>query len=102
MGLKKGTTNNPAGRPSGTPNKLTADLRQRINEVLENNWHTIEADIKALEPKDRLMFIEKLLKYTVPTLQATNLNVDYEKLSDEQLDRIIDELKNSVANESKR
>lgn len=102
MGLKKGTTNNPAGRKKGTPNKLTADLRQRINEVLENNWHTIEKDIKALEPKDRLLFIEKLLKYTVPTLQATSLNVDYEKLSDEQLDRIIDELKNSVANESKR
>ena len=99
MGLKKGTTNNPAGRPSGTPNKLTADLRQRINEVLENNWHTIEADIKALEPKDRLMFIEKLLKYTLPTLQATSLTTDFDKLSDEQLDRIIDELKNIVNNE---
>lgn len=92
MGLKKGNTNNPAGRKKGTPNKLTADLRQRINEVLENNWHNIEADIKALEPKDRLMFIEKLLKYTVPTLQATSLNVDFEKLSDEQLDEIIERL----------
>ncbi len=96
MGLKKGTTNNPAGRKKGTPNKLTADLRQRINEVLENNWQNIEADIKALEPKDRLMFIEKLLKYTLPTLQATSLNVDFEKLSDEQLDKIIDELKKNL------
>jgi len=99
MGLKKGTTNNPAGRKKGTPNKLTADLRQRINEVLENNWQNIEADIKALEPKDRLMFIEKLLKYTLPTLQATSLTTDFDKLSDEQLDRIIDELKNIVNNE---
>jgi hypothetical protein len=99
MGLKKGTTNNPAGRKKGTPNKLTADLRQRINEVLENNWQNIEADIKALEPKDRLMFIEKLLKYTLPTLQATSLNVDFEKLSDEQLDKIIDELKKTFNDE---
>jgi len=95
MGLKKGTTNNPAGRKKGTPNKITADLRQRINEVLDNNWHTIEKDIKALEPKDRLMFIEKLLKYALPTLQATSLSVDFEKLSDEQLDEIIDRLKNT-------
>ena len=92
MGLKKGTTNNPKGRPQGTPNKLTADLRQRIQEVIDNNWRTIEADIKALEPKDRLMFTERLLKYRLPTLQATSLNVDFEKLSDEQLDEIINRL----------
>jgi len=99
MGLKKGTTNNPNGRPTGTPNKITMDLRQKIQEILENNWLTVQSDIKALEPKDRLIFIEKLLKYVLPTLQATSLNVDFEKLSDEQLDEIINRLTNTQNHE---
>ena len=82
------------GRATGTPNKITMDLRQKIQDILESNWNTIEKDIKGLEPKDRLMFFEKLLKYVLPTLQATSLNVDFEKLSDEQLDEIINRLSN--------
>ena len=98
MGLKKGTTNNPKGRPQGSPNKITANLRQKIQDILENNWHTVEKDIKKLEPKDRLFFIEKLLKYAVPTLQATQLTTDFDKMTDEQLDYIINELKTIATN----
>lgn len=90
--LKKGETANPNGRPKGTQNKVNADLRQKIKEIIKDNWQQVDEDIKALNPKDRLMFIEKLLKYTLPTLQATSLNVDFEKLSDEQLDEIINRL----------
>lgn len=83
-----------SGRPKGKPNKITGTLRQWVNGFIENNTEQIEADFKALEAKDRVLIFEKLLRYSLPTLQATSLNIDFEKLSDEQLDEIINRLKN--------
>ena len=91
----KGHTNNPNGRKKGVPNKITMDLRQWINNFIDDNREQIQKDWKVLEPKDRIVLFEKLLKYSLPTLQATSLTTDFEKLTDEQLDFIINQLKNS-------
>ena len=90
------------GRKQGSSNKVTADLRQSITEFLENNFDEMKNTFAKLEPKDKIIFYEKLLKYAVPTLQATELTTDFEKMTDEQLDCIINELKNSISNEPKR
>jgi hypothetical protein len=66
----KGHTNNPNGRPRGVPNKVTTDLRQCITNFLEDNWEQIQRDWQDLEPKDRIVLFEKLLKYVLPTLQS--------------------------------
>lgn len=92
MGLKKGQTNNPNGRKPGTPNKVTKDLRKWVNNFIESQTDQIQKDWKQLEPKDRIVLFEKLLKYSLPTLQATSLTTDLEKLTDTQLDQIINEL----------
>ncbi|HRN56919.1 MAG TPA: hypothetical protein PLL71_10730 [Agriterribacter sp.] len=81
------------GRQPGSPNKVTQDLRQWINNFIDDNREQIQKDWKALEPKDRLVMFERLLKYTLPTLQATSLDIDFERLTDEQLDYIIENLK---------
>lgn len=91
----KGHTNNPNGRKKGVPNKITMDLRQWINNFIDNNREQIQKDWKDLEPKERVIMFEKLLKYSLPTLQATSLTTDFEKLTDDQLDFIINQLRNS-------
>ncbi|HRO47330.1 hypothetical protein [Agriterribacter sp.] len=81
------------GRKPGAPNKATKDLRQWINSFIDSQTEQIQKDWKQLEPKDRIILFERLLKYSLPTLQATSLTTDFEKMTDQQLDQIIDELK---------
>lgn len=92
MGLKKGMTNNKSGRPKGSRNKYTVDLREKVNELIEVNFETIQTDIDSLESRDRLMFIEKLLKYCLPTLQSVESKTDFSELTDSQLEQIINSI----------
>lgn len=38
---RKGKTNNPNGRPSGTPNKATMEARQAIASFVDGNAHRL-------------------------------------------------------------
>ena len=93
MGLHKGVTNNPNGRPAGVPNKATKQIREMINDFLDQNFDNIVEAFYELQPREKVKFYIDLLQYGVPKLQATELKTDFEKLSDEQLDKIINELK---------
>jgi hypothetical protein len=73
MGLKKGQTGNPGGRPKGTPNKVTTDLRKWVEQLINNNLSQMKRDLKQLEPKERLMILEKLMQYTIPRQQAISV-----------------------------
>ena len=75
-GLKKGETNNPAGRPAGTPNRITHELRVKIKAFLEDNWQLIEKDFITMGPEKRFLMYEKLLQYAVPRLQATDVKIE--------------------------
>lgn len=57
------------GRKKGTPNKDTKELRERVSDLIDNNFDSIQADLDQLEPKERLDFLIKLLEYGLPKLQ---------------------------------
>lgn len=92
MPFEKGNSGNPDGRPKGTNNKLTKQLRETINDFLETNFETVINDFEKLTPKERLKFYCELLQYGLPKLQAVQMETDFENLSDEQLNFIINEL----------
>lgn len=71
-GRAKGTTKT-GGRKAGTPNKVTGDLRQFVNDLLNENRSQIIDDLKAVEPAERLRVYEKLLNYAVPKINRTEL-----------------------------
>lgn len=87
------------GRTKGTPNKTTATIRTWLTNLIGANQEQMEEDLKALEPKDRLMILEKLMAYTIPKQQAVSATIDYSRLTDEQLDDVISELTNNTPDE---
>jgi hypothetical protein len=64
--MKKQGSPKTGGRKQGSLNKTTVSLRSKIHLLIENQWVTVESDLKSLEPKDRLSFLERLLKYVLP------------------------------------
>ncbi len=91
------------GRKKGTPNKVTAETRQWIQKLIEDNKKTLENDLMNLEPQQRWNIIEKLLQYTLPKMQSINgnLNIDYSNMSEDQLDEIVDRLTNNITENEK-
>lgn len=96
MAFKKGNSGNPAGKPKGAKNKVTLQLRELITQFLEERFETIVSDFKKLEPKERVKFYCDLLQFGLPKLQSTSTEIEFEKLTDEQLDEIIERLKKSA------
>jgi len=92
MGLHKFQSNNLKGRPKGRTNKVTAELRERIKNFLDGNFETVQDDFHKLDPVQKLSFYEKLIKYIIPVQNSNELKFNFEKMSDSELDQIINRL----------
>lgn len=83
------------GRKAGTPNKVTGTVKEWIAQLIDKNRTQIEQDLASLEPKDRLMILEKLMQYVVPKQQSVGIGgVMPQPMSMEEAKRIIRELGN--------
>lgn len=65
----KFTKGNP-GRPKGSKNRATAELRERFQILLDKNIDNLQKDLDKLEPKDRINAILNLSQYVLPKLKA--------------------------------
>ena len=60
---------------------------------LEINFEKVVNDFEILKPRDRVKVYCDLLQFGLPRLQAVQLETEFERLPDEQLDQIIENLK---------
>lgn len=98
MGLRKGQTNNPSGRPKNAKNKLTTDIRAAYEALVSKKFDKLEQwlDEAAKEsPAKAIELFLKLSEFVLPKLQSMSLTSQIEKLPDEQIDTIIKEILNS-------
>jgi hypothetical protein len=61
-------------RLKGSKNKLTAEIKQRISDALNNTIDNLENDLNSLSVKDRLEIFSRLLPYILPKLRETDIN----------------------------
>lgn len=87
------------GRTKGTPNKVTSSIRDWLMELVSKNKRQIKRDLDALDPKDRLVMLEKFMQYVVPKQQAVAASVDFATLTDEQLDMVVEEITSSIVDD---
>lgn len=70
--------NTAGGRTKGSKNKATEELRSFINDFINDNKEKIQQDFDSLEPKERIDSLIKLLEYSLPKLQRTELTSESE------------------------
>jgi len=93
MTFQKGHSGNPNGRPKGSPNKVSGELRKAISDFLTDNFASVQETWEKANERERLQFYVQLLRFALPTLQSMELQSDFERMTDSELQMIIKELK---------
>ena len=73
------------GKPIGAKNKSNIELKDRTKRLLDMSLQTFENDLQALEPKDRINVMLKLLEYQIPKLKAIESQFNLGDLSNEKI-----------------
>ena len=87
-------------RPKGSPNKLTAEIKQKLSEVIMNTMSTL--DIDSMTQNEKLKLIQIGLTYVIPRLKQvedvsdempTNFQIEIidslSRYSDDEIDKAI-------------
>ena len=61
------------GRPKGTPNKITSEIRDKISVILQGTLDTI--DISTFNKAEKIKLIQVLCQYIVPKLQSSDYQI---------------------------
>ncbi|MDB4086121.1 hypothetical protein N9523_00395 [Flavobacteriaceae bacterium] len=88
------------GRPAGSPNKLTAEIKEKLANILDEAINSL--DIKTMTKSERLKLIQIGLQYVIPRLKQVEEITEEEprnfqieiidslsKYSNEELDQAI-------------
>ena len=61
---------NRGGRPVGSKNNATTEIRKKYLELIENNFEQLESDLQTLKASERVKAIIELSKFILPTLKS--------------------------------
>ena len=66
------------GRTAGTPNKITTEIRSKLENLIEGLINSIQ--IEELNKTQKLKMLQIALQYTLPRLQASIISNEVEDL----------------------
>jgi hypothetical protein len=68
--------NKGGGRPKGSKNKSTQQIKNAFQALLSNSLPQLINDVNAMEPKDRANFLLKLSDKILPSLKSVDSVVE--------------------------
>ncbi len=74
MGFQEGNKWGSLSKRTGTPNKATQEIREKIDYIVQEHISTISDDLNKLDPKDRINFILQFLSFVVPKMKTIEVN----------------------------
>lgn len=75
--MAKGGKREGAGRPKGSGNKVTQEIRKKFEQLLNDNLDNINNDLVSIKnPKDRLDILIKMSEFVLPKLQRTSMDLE--------------------------
>jgi hypothetical protein len=96
--------NNPGkGRPKGSKNVATQEIRDNYSNFVSKNMGRIQKDFDSLEPIQRINTLVSISKFVLPALQSIEVKNEYENnlnpiiveiVSKEDIKGIINDLEN--------
>jgi len=92
MPYKTGQSGNPNGRKKGAGNKLAVSLKSELSNFLNEKVMELPAIWLKLSPRDKAQFLKDLLPFFLQKLQAISVELEFEKLTDEQLEILCNQL----------
>ena len=69
---------NRGGRPVGSKNNATTEIRKKYLQLIENNIEQLEQDLQTLKASEGVKAIIELSKFILPTLKATEMSLSNE------------------------
>ena len=67
------------GRPKGSVNKSSNEIREAFQLLLSNNLEKIQDDLNELEPRDRIKLLLDLASFIIPKMKSVDLKSDVEE-----------------------
>jgi len=74
--FKPGLSGNPQGRPKGSKNKTTSDIKEKWRQILENQMKTLEQDLEEMKPDERVKLIASISEFFIPKLQRKSIGIE--------------------------
>jgi hypothetical protein len=60
---RKHKSNNPSGRPAGSPNRTTREIRELLQKVIDSELDVVQDNLNKLTPDKRIDVLLKILPY---------------------------------------
>ena len=62
------------GRPAGSPNKLTAEIKEKLSSIINDTLDSL--DVKTMTKAERIKLIQIGLQYVIPRLKQVEEDAD--------------------------
>lgn len=88
MPFKKGKSGNEAGRPTGSKNLLSGELREKTAEEVYKRIGKVFGLFDELKPLEQVKLLPVYMEFVMAKLKSVEGNVTIDFLSDEAVDQV--------------